>query len=137
MSNRPRPVLLGYIRADVLGSSTPVERVEAQLFEFADREEFSLGTLYVERGTAAAAFHSLMTELAHDDAGWGVLIPDLRHLTDGERQVLSGHDQGDQTRIVVASFIPLPRAAEPAPPARARSALPPPPSHEVPAGGAA
>jgi hypothetical protein len=106
VSNRPRPVLLGYIRADVLRSATQVEQVEAQLFDFADREKFSLGTVYVERGITAPAFHSLMTELAHDDAAWGVVIPDLRHLTDGERQVLRGHDEGVQTRIVVVDFSP-------------------------------
>ncbi|GAA2144001.1 hypothetical protein GCM10009844_17040 [Nocardioides koreensis] len=100
MSSRPRPVLLGYIRADVLRSASHVERVEAQLFDFADREKFSLGTVYVERGLTAPAFHSLMTELSRD-AAWGVVIPDMLHLTDAVRQVLRGHDVGVQTRIVV------------------------------------
>ena len=104
MSNRPRPVLLGYIRADVLRSATQVERVEAQLFDFADREKFSLGTVYVERGITAPAFHSLMTELAHEDAAWGVVIPDMLHLTDGVQQVLRGHDEGVPTRILVVNF---------------------------------
>jgi len=105
VSSRPRPVLLGYIRADVL-CGTQVERVEAQLFDFADREKFSLGTVYVERGITTPAFHSLMTELAHDEAAWGVVIPDLRHLTEGERQVLEGNGEGVQTRIVVVNFSP-------------------------------
>ena len=117
MSNRPRPVLLGYVRAGVPGMPTQVERAKAQLVEFADREEFSLGTVYVEWGTTAAAFHSLMAELTHDDSAWGVLVPDLRHLTDRERQVLEAHDQGVRTRIIAVGFIPLPRAAEPEPPA--------------------
>ena len=108
MSNRPRPVLLGYIRAGVLGSAAQVERIEAQLFDFADREEFCLGTVYVERGMTTPAFHSLMAELAHDDAAWGVVIPDPRHLTGVERQLLRGHDEGVQTRIVVVSFSPPP-----------------------------
>ena len=37
MSNQPRPMLLGYIRADVLGSRTELPRVEAQLEAFATR----------------------------------------------------------------------------------------------------
>ena len=127
MSNGPRPVLLGYVRADVVHSATDVERAQAQLFDFADREEFSLGTVYVERGATATAFHSLMTELSHDDAAWGVLIPDLRHLTDGVRQVLSGHDEGVPTRIVVVTFAPRSGTAGAESPASARSAVPPQP----------
>ena len=126
MSNRPRPVLLGYIRADVLHGATQVERVEAQLFDFADREEFSLGTVYVERGTTAAAFHSLMSELAHDEAAWGLVVPDLRHLTDREQEVLRGHGAVVETRIVVASC-PDPASPAPSPGPVARSAVPPPP----------
>ena len=127
VSNGPRPVLLGYIRADVLHSATEVERAQAHLFGFADREEFSLGTVYVEWGITVAAFHSLMAELAHDEAAWGVLVPDLRHLTDGVRQVLSGPEEGVQTRIVVANFFPRSGAAGAESPARATSAEPPPP----------
>ena len=47
---------------------------------------------------------SLMTELAHEDAAWGVVIPDMLHLTDGVQQVLSGHYEGVQTRILVVNF---------------------------------
>lgn len=126
MSNSPRPVLLGYIRADVLRSATQVEQVRAQLADFADREEFSLGTVYVERGTTAAAFHSLMGELAHDEAAWGLVVPDLHHVTDRERQVLAGHDAGVQTRIVVASC-PDPPSLAPSSGPVPRSAVPPEP----------
>jgi hypothetical protein len=122
----PRPVLLGYIRADVLRSADQVERVEAQLFDFADREEFSLGTVYVERGTTAAAFHSLMSELAHDDATWGLVLPALRHLTDREQQVLGGHDAVVQTRIVVANC-PDPAKLAPGPLHVSGSGIPPQP----------
>lgn len=129
MSNGPRPVLLGYIRGDLLRSATEVERVRAQLDDFADREEFSLGTVYVERGTTAAAFHSLMTELTHDDAAWGLVVPDLRHLTEGEQQILRRHDEGTRTRVVVANFSPRSGGPGVESPACARSAVPSPPDH--------
>ena len=38
MSNHPRPLLLGYIRADVLKDRADLPGVEAQLEAFADRE---------------------------------------------------------------------------------------------------
>jgi hypothetical protein len=128
MSHEPRPVLLGYIRADVLRSPATAERAEAQLVDFADREEFSLGTVYVERGDLAAAFHSLMAELVHDDTVWGLVVPDLRHLADGEQQVLRRHAEGVRTRIVVANFSPRSGGPGAESPARARSAVPPPPA---------
>jgi hypothetical protein len=128
VSHEPRPVLLGYIRADVLRAPTPAEQVEAELVDFADREEFSLGTVYVERGAPAAAFHSLMTELVHGEAAWGLVVPDLRHLTDGEQQVLRRHGEGVPARVVVANFSPRSGGPGAESPACARSAVPPEPT---------
>ena len=102
----PRPVLLGYIRADVLGPATEIHQVQAELATFADREEFSLGTVYVEQGTRPGAFHSLMDALANDDAAWGLVVPDLRHLTVVEHLVLRRHEDGAQTPVVVARHCP-------------------------------
>jgi hypothetical protein len=104
MSNHPRPVLLGYIRADRLASAAEIRRVEAALATFAHREQFSLGTVYVEKGTTAGVFHALMGELARDDA-WGLVVPDLRHLTVVEHLVLNGSD-GGRTPVVVATHGP-------------------------------
>lgn len=106
MSSYPRPVLLGYIRADVLGGATPIRRVEAELATFADREEFTLGAIYVEKGTRAGVFDSLMDKLTQDDSTWGVVVPDLRHLTVIEHLVLSRRGDGAQTPVVVASHTP-------------------------------
>ncbi|MFC5731071.1 MULTISPECIES: hypothetical protein [Nocardioides] len=106
MNSYPRPVLLGYIRADVLASTAEIRRVEAKLVTFAGREDFSLGTVYVERGTRAGVFDSLMDELAHDDSAWGLVVPDLRHLTIIEQLVMRRHDHGAQTKVVVASHCP-------------------------------
>jgi hypothetical protein len=117
-------MLLGYIRADVLGSRTELPRVEAQLEAFAVREEFSLGTVYVEKGTAPGAFETLMSEVTRDEATWGVVVPDLRHVTVVEELVLTRHQDGVRTPILVANFAP--RAGGPGveSPTRAGSAVP-------------
>ncbi|MDZ5619748.1 hypothetical protein [Nocardioides bizhenqiangii] len=104
MSNHPRPVLLGYIRADRLSNGTGIQRAEAELATFAHREQFSLGTVYVEQGSPAGVFHALMDELARDEAAWGLVVPDLRHLTVVEHLVLRRNDDG-RTPVVVASHL--------------------------------
>jgi hypothetical protein len=103
MSDHIRPVLLGYIRADILMSGTELPRMEAELQAFADTEEFSLGTIYVEHGGASGAFHALMSEICHDEAAWGVVVPDMRHLTVLEELVLTRHQDGARTAIFAAS----------------------------------
>ena len=102
MSN-PRPVLLGYIRADVLRSAASIRRGKAELASFAHREVFSLGTVYVEKGAGSAGFQSLLDELAHDDSAWGVVVPDLRHLTVVEQLVLRTRGVASQTPLLVAN----------------------------------
>jgi hypothetical protein len=104
----PRPVLLGYIRADVLASTAEIRRVEAKLATFAGREDFSLGTVYVEKGSKAGVFDSLMDELSNHESAWGLVIPDLRHMTILEQLVMRRRDAGNQTPVVVASHCPDP-----------------------------
>jgi hypothetical protein len=119
-----RPVLLGYIRADILRNGTELPRMEAELQAFADIEEFSLGTIYVEQGDTSGAFHALMTEMSRDEAARGVVVPDLRHLTVLEQLVLTRHADGARTAIFAAS---IPRAGGPGVESqnRARPAVPP------------
>lgn len=106
MSCHERPLLLGYIRADLLTNGTRVPQVRAQLEAFADREEFCLGTVFVADGDAPAAFHALMDEMTRDEAAWGVVVPDLRHLTVVEQLVLSSYEDGAQTAIFAATLGP-------------------------------
>ena len=103
MTDHVRPVLLGYIRADILMSGTELPRMEAELQAFADTEDCSLGNIYVERGAAAGAFNALMSEMRRDEAAWGVVVPDLRHLTVLEQLVLTRHEDGARTAIFAAS----------------------------------
>jgi hypothetical protein len=107
MSTRPRPLLLGYIRVDALTSRTALPRAEAELAVFADREGFSLGTVYVEKGSAPGAFHALMAEMTRKEDAWGVVVPDLRHVT-GEEDLVMRMNQEDcaKTAILVANFSP-------------------------------
>jgi hypothetical protein len=125
MSDHTRPTLLGYIRTDVLRNGTELPRIEAELQAFADTEEFSLGTVYIEQGCASGAFHALMTEMGRDEGARGVVVPDLRHLTVLEQLVLSRHADGARTAIFAAS-IPS-RAGGPGVKSqnRARPAVPP------------
>lgn len=125
MSNHARPTLLGYIRADVLRNGTELPHVRAQLEAFADREEFSLGTVYVAQGDAAAAFHALMGELACDEAARGVVVPDLRHVTGVEQLVLTGYEDAARTAIFTASITPRAGGPGVVHPSRARPAVPP------------
>lgn len=102
MSDHIRPVLLGYIRADMLGNGTELSRMEAELQAFADTEEFSLGTIYVEQDGTSGAFHALMSEMSQDETAWAVVVPDMGHLTVLEQLVLTRHEDGARTAIFAA-----------------------------------
>lgn len=124
MSNRTRPLLLGYIRADVLRNGTELPQAEAQLETFAESEDFSLGTVYVEQGDAPGAFHALMTEVTRDEDAFGFVVPDLRHLTVVERLILSGYEEGASTAVLTATFTPRAGGPGVGSSSRARSAIP-------------
>ncbi|MDP3891368.1 hypothetical protein, partial [Nocardioides sp.] len=100
MSNHARPTLLGYIRTDVLRDGAEVSQVTADLEAFADLEEFNLGTVYVAQDDAAAAFHALMDEVTRDEVTFGVVVPDLRHLTVVEQLILTRYEDAERTAIL-------------------------------------
>jgi hypothetical protein len=125
MSNHTRPLLLGYIRADALRNGTEIDGVKAELEAFAEREDFSLGTVYVSRGDAPAAFHALMTEVTRDETAWGVVVPDLRHMTVVEQVVLTRHEDGARVAILAATFTPRADGPGVGSPTRARPVVPP------------
>lgn len=125
MSSHPRPLLLGYIRADALRNGTEIDGVKAQLEAFAEREQFSLGTVYVAQGDAPAAFHALMTEVTRDETAWGVVVPDLRHVTVVEQVVLTRHEDGSRVPVLTATFTPRADGPGVGSPTRARPVVPP------------
>jgi hypothetical protein len=105
--NHPRPLLLGYVRADALTRHTDLVALEADLGVFAQREEFSLGTVYVAKGDASAAFHALLDEMNGNEAAWGIVVPDVSHVTDEEHLLMRRRQQGGaRTTILVANFSP-------------------------------
>jgi hypothetical protein len=126
MSSHPRPVLLGYMRADLLRCEAEVRRAQAALAAFTEREGFGLGTVYVESSTTPGSFDTLLNELARDELVWGVVVPDLRHVTGPEQQVMRSRDDGARTPIVVANFSPRAGGPGAGPPACAGSASPSP-----------
>lgn len=128
MSNHPRPLLLGYIRADALRNGAEIDAAKAQLEAFAEREEFSLGTVYVAQGDAPAAFHALMTEVTRRESTWGVVVPDLRHVTVVEQVVLTRHEDGALVPILAARFSPRADGPGVGTPTRARPVVPSPPN---------
>ena len=107
MNDHTRPLLLGYVRANVLQRSTDLARAEAELEAFAQREEYSLGTIYVARDGAPGAFHALMDEMSCDETASGVVVPDLRHVTPEDYMLMRRHQQGcARGAIFVANFSP-------------------------------
>lgn len=114
---RHRPLLLGYIRTDVFRGREDLARVEASLRDCADREDFCLGTVYVEQRDDPGAFHALMAEVSRDEAVWGIVIPDLRHVGAVEQLILNRHEAGSRMAVLVADVPPRtggPGASQPA-----------------------
>ena len=97
-----RPLLHGYIRSDVLRNEADLPSVEEELELFASSGKYSLGTIYVDEDGTAGVFDALMTQATRDGATWGVVVPDLRHLTEAEQAVLRGHNGGAHMAILVA-----------------------------------
>jgi hypothetical protein len=125
MSSQDLPLLLGYIRADRLRNGTELPQVKAQLEAFADREEFSLGGVAVAEGDAPATFSALMAEVAHYEAAWGIVVPDLRHLTVVEQLILARDADGWRTAIFAATLGPHAGGPGARFQTRARPAVPP------------
>ncbi len=111
------PLLLGYLRVDVLRSRTELHRVEAQLHACAEREDFCLGTVFVERGRNPGAFHALMAEVSREDV-WGIVVPDLRHVGVVEQLILQRHEVGARLAMLVANVSPRTAGPGAVPPAR-------------------
>jgi hypothetical protein len=92
MSNHIRPVILGYIRAEVLRADSDLPVAEACLESFAEAEEYTLGTIFVEQGhTTTGAFDALIDEVRRNEDAWGLVVPDVRHLADAEHCVMRRH----------------------------------------------
>lgn len=64
-----RPMALGYIRETVLTSDTDVADARRALVEFAEREGYALGTVYVEGvERTPVAFQALVASIIREEA---------------------------------------------------------------------
>lgn len=74
-----KPLLLGYVRRDLLVTDGQVSELERQMALFAQEEGFSMGFTYVEKpGTWPAAFEAL-TESVNRHEVTAVVLPSLLH----------------------------------------------------------
>jgi hypothetical protein len=108
MNNHIRPVLLGYIRADLLRAESDLPVAKAYLEAFAEAEEYALRTIFVEQGHSKTdAFDALIDEMRRSEDAWGVVVPDVLHLADAERRVMRRHreDRAGMS-LLVANFSP-------------------------------
>ena len=108
MTERIRPLLLGYIREDVL-SGELLASAQTRLEDFADSEGFTLGTIFVERRhTAPRAFDALMEEIRRGDEAWAIVIPEVAHLNDVDHRAMSAsqEDYTSMTVLVAHAFSP-------------------------------
>jgi hypothetical protein len=89
MTERIRPLVLGYIRENVLRGER-LAGARARLERFAHNEGFTLGTVFVERRhTALGAFDALMDEIHRGDEAWAIVVPDVGHLDDRQLRAMS------------------------------------------------
>lgn len=74
-----KPLLLGYVRRDLLVTDGQVTQLEQQMTKFAMTEGFSTGFTYVEKpGTWPAAFEALMESVNRYEVT-AVVLPSLLH----------------------------------------------------------
>jgi hypothetical protein len=101
MTDRIRPLVFGYICEDALTGEEPLASAEARLEEFAHSEGFTLGTTFIERRNGRPwAFDALMQEIRRGDEAWGIVIPDVGHLSDANHRAMTASQQ-DYTSMTV------------------------------------
>lgn len=80
-ADRTRPLALGYLRAHILMKEHELDAVKRDLSDFAAREGFTLGAIFVERlDRSPAAFQALMAEARRTEAA-AVVVPGVHHLS--------------------------------------------------------
>lgn len=98
-----RPLLLGYVRRDLLSSDSAVEELVVQMAVFARREGFSMGYTYVERAaTSFSALEALVEFVARtEDAA--VVIPSPLHFLaiDGPINLREIFERATGTRVLM------------------------------------
>jgi hypothetical protein len=109
-----RPVVLGYVRAQLTHSRAELAETVRRLAEFAEREGYTLGKVFTERAdTAPTTYHALIAAaLKHGVTA--VVVPNLGHLTVlGDRPTLKGYleRRTDALVLVADDHVPVLRSA--------------------------
>jgi hypothetical protein len=83
MTDATKPLLLGYMRAHLLMTEEELTAAKEQLRQFAQREDYTLGTVLVEQlDTMPAAFAALV-EAVDREGAVAIVVPSTAHLTAG------------------------------------------------------
>jgi len=100
------PLLLGYVRRDLLVTGGQVGELERQMAKFAQKEGFSMGFTYVARpGTRPVAFEALFESVKRYEAT-AVVLPSLLHFAvlGASCDVRDSFEQATGARVLVLDF---------------------------------
>jgi hypothetical protein len=98
-----RPLLLGYVRRDLLVTDDQVDQLEREMAKFAQAEGFSMGFTYIEKaGTWPAAFDALMQSVNRYEIT-AVVLPSLLHFAvlDAPHDIKDMFERATGARVVV------------------------------------
>jgi hypothetical protein len=74
-----KPLLLGYVRRDLLATDGRVKELERQMDRFAQTKGFSMGLKYVEKpGMGPVAFEALIESVTEHEVT-AVILPSMLH----------------------------------------------------------
>jgi nucleotide-binding universal stress UspA family protein len=98
-----RPLMLGYLCEPPLHSEAATEKLKTLLAEFAQREGYALGTVYVEHlPTTPAAFDALLEAIRRYEVD-AVVVPTRAHLEPlGEPSKMQRLTRETNARVLVA-----------------------------------
>jgi hypothetical protein len=98
-----RPLLVGYIRRDLLSDESAIEQLEVQMAVFARREGFSMGYTYVERAATSLAALEALVEFVGRSEEAAVVIPSPLHFLaiDGPINLREIFERATGTRVLM------------------------------------
>ncbi|NEA34268.1 hypothetical protein G3I17_21730 [Streptomyces sp. SID13031] len=98
-----KPLLLGYLRRDLLVADSQVANLERQMAQFARVEGFSMGFTYVEEQAGwPMAFEALIESVNRYRAS-AIVVPHLLHLTalDGSFDAKDTFERATGARVLM------------------------------------
>jgi hypothetical protein len=80
VTDRTRPLILGYIRPHLLMTDDELAVTKAVLARFAEHEGYALGTVFTEHSQSAPTAFMAMIDTADRDGAVAVVVPSPLHL---------------------------------------------------------